>query len=246
MHRGRITRGWNSGAGTAGVISNELTRVSLSRRENYFGCSPRAISLRRAHRFDQAGFDQAGFDWTSSRPRRRGRRRGAMGRVRMTVDRGAPAWGGCGTREVPVPPCREPEGGLRGKRLSRNTSRATQLMSHSDGECKAGPMNCGFSFTLGPSGSTRARVRPLNLIRLIWKGECSVDRVRLFGITKPGLLAMTISVVALWGCIAMENAALRQGASDARACARALQELRERSVPASAPVWFHRQLPKMS
>jgi hypothetical protein len=70
--------------------------------------------------------------------------------------------------------------------------------------------------------------------------------VRLFGITKPGLLAMTISVVALWSCIAMENAALQRGARDARACARALEELRERPVPASEPVRLHRQLPKMS
>jgi hypothetical protein len=57
---------------------------------------------------------------------------------------------------------------------------------------------------------------------------------------------MAISVMALWSCIAMENAALRRGAADARACARAIQGLRERSVPASAPIPFHRQRPKMS
>jgi hypothetical protein len=57
---------------------------------------------------------------------------------------------------------------------------------------------------------------------------------------------MTISVLALWSCIAMENAALQSGARDARACASALQGLRELSEPASAPIRFHRQLPKMS
>jgi hypothetical protein len=56
---------------------------------------------------------------------------------------------------------------------------------------------------------------------------------------------MTISVLALWTCIAMEKAALQSGARDARACARALEGLRERSVPVSAPIRFHRQLPKM-
>ena len=48
---------------------------------------------------------------------------------------------------------------------------------------------------------------------------------------------------AFWSCIAMENAALQSGARDARACARALEGLRERSVPTSAPIRFHRQLP---
>jgi hypothetical protein len=57
---------------------------------------------------------------------------------------------------------------------------------------------------------------------------------------------MTISVAALWSCIGMEQAALHRGAMDARACARALEGLRERSVPAAAPIRFRRQLPKMS
>jgi hypothetical protein len=78
--------------------------------------------------------------------------------------------------------------------------------------------------------------------------------LRLFAITKPGLLAMTLSVGALWSCIAMEQTALRRAALDARACATALEELRERSTPISPPVSspvsspapFHRQLPKAS
>ncbi len=117
-------------------------------------------------------------------------------------------------------------------------------LSHSG--CKGIPVICGLLFTLGRTGSTDAPVSSFNPMRQGWNAECSRWLVQLFGITRPGLLAMTISVLALWSCIAMENAALRQGARDARACARALEELRERSVPASAPVWFHRQLPKMS
>jgi hypothetical protein len=81
------------------------------------------------------------------------------------------------------------------------------------------------------------------------KGAASAARIvilRLFGITRHGLLAMTVSVTALWSCIAMEKAALHRGAMDARACASALERLRERPVPVSAPIRFHRQRPKMS
>jgi hypothetical protein len=70
--------------------------------------------------------------------------------------------------------------------------------------------------------------------------------VRLFAITRSGLLAMTFSVAALWTCIALEQSALRQGAKDARACAVALEELRERSVPVSEPIRFRLELPKAS
>jgi hypothetical protein len=65
--------------------------------------------------------------------------------------------------------------------------------------------------------------------------------LRIFGITKPGLLAMTLSVAALWSCIALEHAALRRAAIDAEACTRALQDLRERTVPVATPDPFHRQ-----
>jgi hypothetical protein len=65
---------------------------------------------------------------------------------------------------------------------------------------------------------------------------------------------MTLSVAALWTCIAMEQTTLRRAALDARACAAALAELRERSTPVASPVTspvslptpFHRQLPKAS
>jgi hypothetical protein len=61
------------------------------------------------------------------------------------------------------------------------------------------------------------------------------DRLRLFGITKTGLLAMTISVLALWICIALEAAALRRAAVDARASFRTMERLRQESLPASEP-----------
>jgi hypothetical protein len=88
-----------------------------------------------------------------------------------------------------------------------------------------------------------------------WHPDCiDTGTVRFFAITKPGLLAMTLSVAALWTCIAMERSTLRHAALDARACATALAELRERSTPVPSPVSspvsspapFHRQLPKAS
>jgi hypothetical protein len=72
-------------------------------------------------------------------------------------------------------------------------------------------------------------------------------RLRLFGITKTGLLAMAISVLALWSCIAIETAALRRAALDARVSFRTLERLRQQSVPASEPAPpFHRQSVKSS
>jgi len=61
-------------------------------------------------------------------------------------------------------------------------------------------------------------------------GRANDDRLRLFGITRAGLLAMTISVIALWSCIAFERAALHRAARDARAA------VGKQSVPASEPV----------
>ncbi len=57
---------------------------------------------------------------------------------------------------------------------------------------------------------------------------------------------MTLSVLALWSCIALEQVALNRAARDARACVRALQHLQERAIPASEPVPFHRQTAKLS
>jgi hypothetical protein len=58
--------------------------------------------------------------------------------------------------------------------------------------------------------------------------------LRLFGITKAGLLAIAVSVFALWSCIALEAAALRRAAVDARAF-KSLERLLQPSVPASQP-----------
>ena len=70
--------------------------------------------------------------------------------------------------------------------------------------------------------------------------------LRLFGITKAGLLAMTLSVSALWSCIVLEKITLRRAGRDAQACLKQLQDLRERALPASEPVpLFQRQPPKV-
>jgi hypothetical protein len=63
--------------------------------------------------------------------------------------------------------------------------------------------------------------------------------MRLFGITRTGLRAMAISVLALWSVIALETAALHRGDRDARTSLRVLERLRQQSVPASEPApWF--------
>jgi len=66
-------------------------------------------------------------------------------------------------------------------------------------------------------------------------GRAQDDRLKLFGITKAGLLAITISVLALWSCLALQTGALRRAARDARVAIRTLERLREESVPASEP-----------
>jgi hypothetical protein len=71
--------------------------------------------------------------------------------------------------------------------------------------------------------------------------------LRLFGITKAGLVAMAIAVFALWTCVALETAALRRAALDARVSFKTLERLREQSVPASEPTPpFHSQSVKSS
>jgi hypothetical protein len=66
-------------------------------------------------------------------------------------------------------------------------------------------------------------------------GRATDDGLKLFGITKAGLLAMTISVLALWSCLALQTTTLRRAARDARAAVRIMERLREESVPASEP-----------
>ncbi len=66
--------------------------------------------------------------------------------------------------------------------------------------------------------------------------------LRLFGITKAGLAAMAISVLALWCCIALESTTRHRAAMDARASFQTLERLRQQSVPAAEPrTPFHSQ-----
>lgn len=55
--------------------------------------------------------------------------------------------------------------------------------------------------------------------------------VRIFGITKPGLICLAASVLALWGCLAAERAEMRRAETDLRASLRTLNRLRERTFP---------------
>ena len=74
------------------------------------------------------------------------------------------------------------------------------------------------------------------------------DCLQIFGITRTGLCAMSLAVMALWGCFALEQNELRHGRFDARASLRELNRLREQAVPASAPVspFRHKQKPSAS
>lgn len=66
--------------------------------------------------------------------------------------------------------------------------------------------------------------------------------VRLFGITRVGLAAMTLAVAALWSCIAMENHARHQAETDARVSFDRLRHLRQDPTPAATPLrWANPQ-----
>ncbi len=58
----------------------------------------------------------------------------------------------------------------------------------------------------------------------------------LFAITRPGLLAIATSVMALWSCIAFEKSLIRSGEQDAITSQRQLIKLRQGMMPVSHPV----------
>ncbi len=50
--------------------------------------------------------------------------------------------------------------------------------------------------------------------------------LRIFGITRPGLVALSLAVAALWTCVGMETAARRQAERDTVSSFRTLARLR--------------------
>jgi hypothetical protein len=54
-------------------------------------------------------------------------------------------------------------------------------------------------------------------------------KVRVFGITKPGMAALAGCVAILWSCFGMEIATRRQASHDAAVTLRTLAELRHRT-----------------
>jgi hypothetical protein len=56
--------------------------------------------------------------------------------------------------------------------------------------------------------------------------------MRIFAITKPGLVAMTISVATLWTCLALETATRRQSDREMVASIQKLARLRQLTRPA--------------
>lgn len=61
--------------------------------------------------------------------------------------------------------------------------------------------------------------------------------MRLLGISKAGLLAIALTVCALWACIAMEKVTLLQANADARQTLDRIDRLRRPALaePAEAP-----------
>jgi hypothetical protein len=59
--------------------------------------------------------------------------------------------------------------------------------------------------------------------------------VRIFGITAPGLGALTLGVLALWGCFAGEMITTRRAQNELRASLRQIERLRQSAQPVSKP-----------
>jgi hypothetical protein len=60
--------------------------------------------------------------------------------------------------------------------------------------------------------------------------------LQIFGITKTGLPAIAISVGGLWGCIALETAAMQRATTDLRISVETLEQLRPGPLPVSEPM----------
>jgi hypothetical protein len=54
--------------------------------------------------------------------------------------------------------------------------------------------------------------------------------LRIFAITRPGLLALTFAVAALWTCVGLETSARRKADRDIVASLRTLDHLRHHGV----------------
>ena len=55
-------------------------------------------------------------------------------------------------------------------------------------------------------------------------------RLRLFGITKPGMIGLTLAVCALWGCFASERITTRRAQNELRMSLRKIAYLRSGSA----------------
>jgi hypothetical protein len=51
-------------------------------------------------------------------------------------------------------------------------------------------------------------------------------RLRIFGITRPGLIALTLAVCTLWGCLATERITTNRASNDLRASLREIALLK--------------------
>ncbi len=60
-------------------------------------------------------------------------------------------------------------------------------------------------------------------------------RLRYFAITKPGIIALTLAVCALWGCFAVEQITLRRADNELRASLKTIRLLQRAGAPAQSP-----------
>jgi len=67
--------------------------------------------------------------------------------------------------------------------------------------------------------------------------------VRIFAITKPGLLAMTLAVASLWACFGLEAASVRQSNRDTLASLQTLARLKRATGTPAIPSPARHRLP---
>ena len=60
--------------------------------------------------------------------------------------------------------------------------------------------------------------------------------MKVFGITKAGLIAIALAVASLWTCIGMEAVTRKRADLEARVSLQTLWKLRQNSMPVSTPI----------
>lgn len=92
-------------------------------------------------------------------------------------------------------------------------------------------------FTLVPGGPLKIAGSSFVInVYACGEGRAFPPGVRLFAITRPGLLATSLAVLALWACVAGKRAMEVRAARDLRISREVLYRLREQTAPAAEPL----------